>query len=430
MFLSARSFMRCRRGTTAAIFAIAAIPLIGVVGLGTETGMWYSAKRQAQNAADSAAYAGALQLTSGSTNVVSQGKEFAAQNSFCNTGDTAYAGSRCVTPPTGTTQSVALNIGNYSAPIFTTGGSPSNAVQAVVSQIQPPLLSSLFLSGNVTVSVQAIALIKQVTNPCVLATGGKISFQGSPTISLPGCGMASNGTGSNAIDFTGNGGINVTGPISTSGGCAGAASLCKPVMAYSPPIVNPFAALDSAMSGLTIAQTCSGSTPVAYTAATPCKNAGMSSWPTTLPAGVYFFSGALTFKGNVTVTYSNVTFILLPGASLSFKGTSGLNITGQTTVPTTELPASLQHYANLLTDLAIYDPESGPVNMGGNSALTFSGAMDFPNATVDFQGNPATTSCAELVASSVSFVGNANFNNSGCPSTMVKPQSQIVQLVQ
>jgi hypothetical protein len=166
-------------------------------------------------------------------------------------------------------------------------------------------------------------------------------------------------------------------------------------------------------------------------------NASINSWPATLSAGVYFFSGALTFKGNVTTTYSNVTFILLPGASLSFKGTSSLNIAGQATVPTTELPATLQQYANLLTDLAIYDPESGTVKMGGSSSLTFSGAiltfsgaMDFPNATVDFQGNPATTSCAELIASAVSFVGNANFNNTGCPSTMAKPQSQIVQLVQ
>jgi Flp pilus assembly protein TadG len=427
MFLAVHSFMRCRRGATATIFAVAAIPLIGVVGVGTEAGMWYSAKRGAQNAADAAAYAGALQLTAGSTGVVSQGKEFAAQNSFCNPGDPAYPGSRCTTPPTGTTQSVAVNIGNYAAPVFTTGGSPSNAVQAVVS---PPLLSSLFLSGNITVSVQAVALIKQVTNPCVLATKGTISFQGSPTVSLPGCGMASNDTASNAIDFTGKGGISVTGPISTSGGCSGAASLCKPVLAYSPPVVNPFAALDTAMSGLTIAKTCSGSTPVAYTAAQPCVNSSINSWPATLPAGVYFFSGALTFKGNVTTTYSNVTFILLPGASLSFKGTSSLNIAGQATVPTTELPASLQQYANLLTDLAIYDPESGTVKMGGSSSLTFSGAMDFPNATVDFQGNPATTSCAELIASAVSFVGNANFNNTGCPSTMAKPQSQIVQLVQ
>jgi Flp pilus assembly protein TadG len=182
MFLAVHSFMRCRRGATATIFAIAAIPLIGVVGVGTEAGLWYSAKRGAQNAADAAAYAGALQLTAGSTGVISQGKEFAAQNSFCNPGDTAYPGSRCTTPPTGTTQSVAVNIGNYASPVFTSGGSPSNAVQAVVSQTQPPLLSSLFLSGDITVGVQAVALIKQVTNPCVLATKGTISFQGSPTV--------------------------------------------------------------------------------------------------------------------------------------------------------------------------------------------------------------------------------------------------------
>src|ERR1700757_2823708 len=134
MFTRSRSFVRCRRGTTAVTFAIAAIPLIGVVGFGTEAGMWYSTKRGAQNAADSAAYSGALGLAASATSavVVSQAKEFAAQNSFCNSGDTSYAGSRCVTPPAGTTQNVAISIGSYAAPVFTA----STAVPPVGTAVQ------------------------------------------------------------------------------------------------------------------------------------------------------------------------------------------------------------------------------------------------------------------------------------------------------
>ena len=57
-----RRLLRSRRGTVAFAAVIAAIPLIGVVGLGAEAGSWYVTKQHAQNAADAAAYAGALRL--------------------------------------------------------------------------------------------------------------------------------------------------------------------------------------------------------------------------------------------------------------------------------------------------------------------------------------------------------------------------------
>ena len=41
---------------------IALTPLIGVVALGGEAGSWYVTKQVAQNAADAAAYSGALKL--------------------------------------------------------------------------------------------------------------------------------------------------------------------------------------------------------------------------------------------------------------------------------------------------------------------------------------------------------------------------------
>ena len=75
-------------------FVIAAVPLIGMVALGGEAGSWYVTKQHAQNAADAAAYSGALRLactvaaqTACDTETVDQrGKQFAAQNAFCNAG--------------------------------------------------------------------------------------------------------------------------------------------------------------------------------------------------------------------------------------------------------------------------------------------------------------------------------------------------------
>ena len=55
-----RNLLRCRRGTAAFATVIALMPLIGAVSLGGEAASWYVTKQHAQNAADAAAYSGAL----------------------------------------------------------------------------------------------------------------------------------------------------------------------------------------------------------------------------------------------------------------------------------------------------------------------------------------------------------------------------------
>src|SRR5690349_1256648 len=115
---SMRKLLRCRRGSVAFATVPALIPLIGVVALGAEAGSWYVTKQQAQNAADAAAYSGGLwlacSLNSPCTDPASRtldyrGKEFAAQDGFCNTSDaTAYPGSRCATLPNGISHTVQI----------------------------------------------------------------------------------------------------------------------------------------------------------------------------------------------------------------------------------------------------------------------------------------------------------------------------------
>src|SRR4051812_9190077 len=139
-----RNMLRCRRGSVAFATVIALVPLIGVVALGAEAGSWYVTKIHAQTAADAAAYSGGLwqacdlagpATCTNSGTLASAGKQFAAQNGFCNAGDTSYTGSRCVTSlPGGTSQTVAI------APLTSWNGSNGNFVQASVSQVQPTFL--------------------------------------------------------------------------------------------------------------------------------------------------------------------------------------------------------------------------------------------------------------------------------------------------
>ena len=113
-----RNLLRCRRGSAAFATVVALVPLIGVVALGGEAGSWYVTKQHAQNAADAAAYSGGLEVgmsdiagpCADTQTVDYRGKEFAAQNAFCNAGDTSYPGSQCATSlPTGISQTVQIN---------------------------------------------------------------------------------------------------------------------------------------------------------------------------------------------------------------------------------------------------------------------------------------------------------------------------------
>jgi hypothetical protein len=306
--------------------------------------------------------------------------------------------------------------------------------------------------GLSIVDIGATAIAKVVglpKPPCVLALTGSIGFQGSPNINAPNCGMASNSTAQNALNFTGGGMTMNLGSLSTVGGCAGAASLCNTTLTHMPaPIVNPFSALDGALTTLcganpTLPATCglppcptnkpSGLVP--YTATNKCTNNGFKAKGNqgyTLPAGVYFISGTLTLTGGSLFNgTAGVTFILLPGATIDTKGGGTLNITGPTAAPSTSsLPPALQTDASLFQYMAIYDASAKAVQFGGKSNINLLGNIYAPTAAVTFQGNPTISSCGELVAASVAFNGNATFDSTGCSPATKLPSSQYAQLVQ
>ena len=213
------NLLRCRRGSAAFATVVALVPLIGVVALGGEAGSWYVTKQHAQNAADAAAISGALAaemrydaqkgVPCTDTNSVDyRARQFAAQNAFCNAGDTSYPGSQCPA-------STAGNLADRSA--STVG---ADQVRATVSQQQPAYLAKVLGLSTVNIPATAVAQVQILTKPCILALTGSVSFQGSATVNSPNCGIASNSTASNAFDFTGNGGLNINAPSFAAGGCS------------------------------------------------------------------------------------------------------------------------------------------------------------------------------------------------------------------
>jgi hypothetical protein len=442
------NLLRCRRGSAAFATVVALVPLIGVVALGAEAGSWYVTKQHAQNAADAAAMAGGWRLKCSiiaqtdvsspctDTNSVDyRAKQFAAQNAFCNAGDTSYPGSKCASLPTGTSQLVTVDTG-------------TDQVRATVSQQQPAYLAKVLGLSTVNIPATAVAKVQILTKPCILALTGSISFQGSPTLSSSTCGVASNSTAPNAFDFRGNGGINVTAPSFTAGGCSQTGgSQCNNVTTQAGNVPNPLRGLDSAMSSLTTSNF-SGpcvsidakgkSTPTLKAYSTtetsttgPCYN---TVPPNGALSGTYFFNGPITIGGGASIT-GTATLVLFGNATLTINGNPTIQLTAQTNP---QVPPALSSVSNLMKGLLIYDSEpwsSNGVKITGSSNSYFNGTVYVPNAPVTYQGNSSASTpnpgCYQVIAYSVTFSGNTKLDESGCPALgSGQPQVQYVRLVQ
>ncbi|WGS23850.1 MULTISPECIES: pilus assembly protein TadG-related protein [unclassified Bradyrhizobium] len=412
--------LRCCRGSAAFATVVALVPLIGFVALGAEAGSWYVVKQHAQNAADSAAMAGALAIANSDSQ-----PNFGTMNGFSS--------------------NVTLTQGTYSTSSgFSSGGTSPNAVQAVVTQCQPQSLSLVVYTGtcngtskNVTITAQAVASVGQPKKlPCALALSGPVTFQDAAVqVNAPNCGIASNGTPIGINFSVAPKTLNV-GSLSTAGGCSG--SLCGSVVTYAPPVTDPFSALTTAVDNLTL-PACGGATLQSYGTG-QCANdkQTINSATQITVSGIYFFSGGLSLGGTGSLTTASgvtATIIILPvsgnKASLKMAGGSSFNITAPTTAPSASaIPSQLSSVASLLTDMALFDPEKSP-QITGNGTMMGSGVFYLPNAALNYQGTStsASSTCTEVIAASIQFSGTPSFDNSGCPPSIV-PTSKLVVLVQ
>jgi hypothetical protein len=181
--------------------ALAATVLIGFVGLGVETGMWYAVKRQDQSAADAAAISGAYEVAAGQaySDICALAKRDAAANGFTFQSYTCPSTSPgCTNPSSG--QMCANN-----PPASCTGADCDHKVEVVLNRQENTLFANLFLS-NVTIGSRAVAKVNLPGYTCDLSlakTGTGISVQGSGTLNLTGCGMAANSSDAAAISFGG-----------------------------------------------------------------------------------------------------------------------------------------------------------------------------------------------------------------------------------
>jgi Flp pilus assembly protein TadG len=424
-----------RRGVSAWAVTVAMVPLLGMVSLGTELGSWYAIRRNAQNAADSAAIAGATALAINDPNgAVTAGQAFANSNGFAT-------GGGC--PSTATTgQNVCITS-------LGTGGKDTK-VTAVVTQYETPIFTQWFLpkdsSGKVnSVKIQAtaVATIQQQKTGggyCALARTN-LDISGN-AIFYGGCGLASNGTlnpppaGQNPFSVP-PGGQN-TWTVRAAGNCTGNANKCNldgEVAAYNYSTNSPVPLPPALVNLMANAD---------HIPTEPKKPGNVSGTPS---------PSTTTWQGNYTVP-NNSTVDLIPGVymfdSLTVNGTlqcstctstgTGVNIIigsgGLSGNGTMSLTAGTGGGFPNMNGVLIYDMEnnSGPPNFTGQFTGNINGALYFPNASLTFRGGSNLgNGCTVLVANKLSFGGNSSMDTSGCSPSFLQndvAQANVVILTQ
>jgi Flp pilus assembly protein TadG len=435
-------FVSDRSGASAVVIALAMTGLLGMTGLGTEVGMWYVSKRTMHSAADSAAYSAALANYNGESKsqYTSEAKSITGNYGFVDgTGGVVVT----VNSPPAT--------GNYTA--------NAKAVEVIISQPQPLVLSGLFLGKQTTAAARAVAITGTAGSPgngCVVALNGAsitdIFNQGTTNVNLIGCDIYDNSPSGSALTVVGDATISangayIVGNYSTSGG---GTFTTKSVadggdgtnVNWGSPAVDPFA---GDLAGVNPPNTCtytkykvnSGATIPASTFTSGqmfCGSGGQKAIDITgnstvnFPAGVFYVKdGDLHVGGGSKLNAPNgTTFVLLGTATVTFDGGAIVNVVASSTGPFPGVAFAIDTPAG-----------AGTSSFLGGTTMTIAGAVYAPNNSIAWAGgsNSSGTPCTQVVAQTIDFKGNAVFGTNctgyGFPNAGIgKTAGTVTKLVE
>lgn len=411
-FSHLRRLWRDQRGNAFMLMAFALPVVIGSAGLGVHVMQLSLVKRQLQREADSAAMAGAYSLfqSQGNTAATAAANKALTQNALVP----------------GTTNTITP--GSY-----TSGGTTyTSAMYVKLVSTQPTLLMAIFGNATSDVSAEARAAVVPDGKVCFLAKAKQnktgITFGGNSTINL-GCGSGTNSISATAaVNVNGNPTV-TSSPIVAMGGIASSTAYASGtvLMPNHDELADPFA-----NSNLTPTVSNSGKQINGFTCKTGNTwndinvNPGEDKTGTpgcygtinvqgklTLSSGVYYIANdannaGLKIGSQGILICSGCTFVL---TSTNSNSAATMDINGGATVNISQ--STTGTYAGI----TIYRDSKAPASnqccqINGNSSSSYSGAFYFPNDELTFNGTSGMSlNCFQMVASWLTFSGNANITN-------------------
>lgn len=433
MFLnppSLRSIMTSEDGAIGVVTAIVLPVMIILMGLVLDIDYGYATRSKLQTTADASALAGALGASGGITLVRTNAKTIAALNM-----PSAQWGSVLV--------DADIQLGNWasSTRTFTSGGTPTNAVQVVArtAAANGNAIQTFFArySGLNTLNINATSIAAvNGGNLCFLALDNKnttsVSATGTSIASML-CGIGSNSTSNNAVSISGNAvvtapTISAVGGVSSAGSASFGSSVIQTgVAAQGDPYTNVNAPASSTYPAASCPNlkltsgTQNGLKPGQFRNMTGASagyfcvgDMNLNNANLTLSPGIYVIDGGgLTISGSASLSCSGCTIIFSNRSSSANAPIGGVNINGSGAVNLTG--SSSGTYIGL----AMYqDRRATTGNQNtfiGASGTTVIGTFYFPKALVNYTGTAVQTPCFQLIAWDMTFSGTTNVGNT-CPA--------------
>jgi hypothetical protein len=386
-----RHFVRDQSGSYAIVVALVMPVLVGTAGLGTEVGWWLYKHKSMQSAADS----GAVSAATAGNNLTAEANAVTASYGYAN-------GANNVTITVNQPPSQGSNY-----------ASNPQAVEVIVTQSQPRLLSALFGTDPVLIKARAVALPNSGSG-CVLAldrtASPAVKVSGNGNLNLVKCNLYDNSSGSPALDVTGTTTVTAN-QVGVVGGVSGASNITATngIRTGIRPVADPYADFSPPPTPSSCVQ---GKQTINSNGKVNSLSPGCYSGDITvnagatlnLSSGIYYLNGAnLSVAGNATITGTDVTLVFTGSGSSWGTLTIGSNANVTLTAPTSGPTQGIVMYGdrNMSVGTAF--------NLTGGGTQNFGGAIYLPKAALSFSGgNGATTSCTKVIADTVTFSGSSS----------------------
>ena len=387
---------RDSRGATAAIFAIAMPLLVGMGALAVDVGIWNVQKRQAQGAADQAAYSAAVAAkANGDDKGDPEGKAVAANMGFVHNvnGVTVEVHN----PPT--SGQFATEAGYW---------------EVIIREPQATWLAGYFLGGGPTVAARAVAGGANGGNACIIGLNQTadetVKVWGNGTISTKKCNVYTNSSSDKSLVCGGSCVVNASTYAVGGNKEQGNGDLAGAVNATGrSPVEDPYKDVTASAPGA-----------CAATNLTPANNA-------TINPGHY--CGTLTISNSVTLS-PGVYYVDKLSVSGTLKGPSGVTIiltSNETDVFATngsptinmEAPKSGTYAGIAIMNLTTPKNKNALLKFNGDTEFSVLGALYFPKWSMEFLGSFDDTKCTQLVADKITITGDANMLHV-CPGSGIR----------
>lgn len=364
------------------LVALSLTGLLLVVGLGIDAGRLFDVRRSAQAAADAGAFAGAAVLYSAGTaaQALAAAEADAADNGFSDSATTTVSVS---SPPA---SGEHVNDSRYVEVVI---------VVEVKTLLLPPQVTNVRARG--VAGVAPIDLRYAIVALDDSATNGALKLGPQGSLTITGGGIMVNSSHSTAADNSGIVTIPSGEKTDVVGGVGPQASAWPNLRTGRPITQDPFYGFPMpSTSGTNYGNpVCCSLQPGIYTGDID----GNNNW--VLAAGTYILKGAgIDLFGNSSITGTGV-FIFITQSTYPASGGTCANPTVKVTGngASSLTPPTSGVYDGML----IYqDPAcAGSITLGGNGALTTTGTIYAPSATVGLNGNNAAISASQIVADRV-----------------------------